>query len=153
MEQENKQAGFYYYSAADRYIIDTQHFIDRFYDKNRFNQQAGSEDLYLSVFKTIRAGIDQIMTKYGDREGSYLIHSKSRLVSVVLYWGYPRGNFPYKNYKNRRNAHVITILPLKTNPHKKNPSDVMVTVASVGGDFMVIKKGDSFVTDMILVEV
>lgn len=152
MEQENKAAGYYYYAAADRYIIDTKHYIERFYDRERFKQDAGSEDLRLSLIKAIRSGIDQIMTRYGDRRGSYLIHSKSRRVSAVIAWGPPPPNFPYKNYKTRNHASIITVPPLKSDPHKK-PQDTMISVASPEGEHIIIKQGSEIITDLILIEV
>jgi hypothetical protein len=153
MDQENISAGYYYYAAADRYIIDTKHYIDRFYDKERFNQLAGTEDLRLAILKTIRAGIDQILTRYGDRRGSYLIHSKSRRTSAIISWSPPDYNFPYKNYRTRNNANVVTILPLKSNPTANKAGDVIITVASYGGDYIVIKRGSDVLTDMIMIDI
>jgi hypothetical protein len=47
----------------------------------------------------------------------------------------------------------VTILPLKSNPTANKAGDVIITVASYGGDYIVIKRGSDVLTDMIMIDI
>lgn len=142
----------YYYEALNRYIVDTKHSIERFNDQQRFQQSAGTEEFGMAIEKVIRAGMDKIMREYHDEQGSYLIHSNSTNINVVISWDYPPRDFPVKSNRNRNQANVISILPIKKDPFAK-PGDVFLRVASAGGPYLIIAKEDGYVTDMPFIEV
>lgn len=145
----------YHYSAANRYIIDQKHSIERFNDVERFKQQAGTEDFGRLIVKVICRGIDHILNTLNDSPGTYLVHSNSSNINVVFSWAYPPRDFPVGKYKNRRAANVITILPIKPDPHTKNPEDKRINVANImniDGN-IIIPTESGYISDLIHIEV
>ena len=103
-----------------RKIIDTKHSIDRFLDKNRFDD-AGATDFRKKLNRVITDASKKIITKLNDEEGVYGIHSKSTGIGVVIDWR------PDKYGSDRTNhAVIITLLPLKPKHHYKNVSDEVI---------------------------
>lgn len=137
----------YLYEGANRYIIDTKHSIERFNDAQRFNQNAGTEDFERAIIKVIRAGIDTILSRLGDRKGKYVIHSQGSNINVVIAWDYPPRDFPFRNYKNRHQANVVTILPIKKDPYM-SAGDQLITVAE---NIQVIRKADSALPNIVMI--
>jgi hypothetical protein len=91
----------------DRKIIDTKHSIERFIDKNRFDQTKKNE-FKKSLDKVIKDAMNKIITKHNDKSGVYGIHSKSTGIGVVIDWRLDRQSSDKLNH-----AIIITILPIK----------------------------------------
>lgn len=97
-----------------RKIIDTKHSIDRFMDKNRFDD-AGKTDFRNKLNRVITDASKKIITKLNDKEGVYGIHSKSTGIGVIIHWR------PDKYGSDKTNhAVIITLLPLKPKHHYKD---------------------------------
>ena len=111
-----------------RKIIDTHHALDRLGDDKRFEADANSNRLRQAIDWVIEEGIDEILEKHDDREGIYVIHSKSTGIGVVLSW--TRDKF---NRNDPRNcAIIVTLLPIQDKHFAKNRTDTMVFTEVIG---------------------
>lgn len=108
-----------------RWIIDTKHSIDRFIDRGRFPDRAGEEKFKNNVLWVIENAIEKILTTYGDREGSYVVHSESTGIGVVLRWR-EEGDPRYRDGNNH--AVIVTILPIKKVHTASDPRDTLLIV-------------------------
>jgi len=113
--------GGVYKTNLGRYVIDTTHAIER------FSERYLKEGITVAkVARVIRDGIGQILTKYRDKEGIYIIHSNSTRIGVVIAWrmqGDPRLNIDKQNH-----AIIVTFLPLKPEHKAKGLQDTIITV-------------------------
>lgn len=108
----------------NRYLIDTHHSIDRTYDGRGVDKQ-----VYPTVnsFKkdcnvVIKRGIDKILDEHNDRTGTYLIHSNSTHIGIVINWRQDR-----ENWRDSRNhAIIVSVLPVRRTHYSNNPEDIMI---------------------------
>jgi len=124
------EEGIYKTRHSDRIIIDTDHAIDRFMDKKRFDN-AGSYEFKKELIWTINNGIDKILTDYKDKKSNYLIHSKRTGIGVVIDW-----RQDYDRLMNDLNqAIVVSPLGKKFNGEKfytTEPDDIYLIVENKG---------------------
>lgn len=106
----------------ERKIFDTHHSIERFNDENRFDD-AGKEEFRNKLFKVLAHGIKKILSEHNDYSSSYLIHSKSTGIGVVIDWR--KDKFNRVDYTNH--AFIVTILPIKKH-HTKKDEDILLVV-------------------------
>lgn len=99
----------------NRSIIDTKHSLERF--DYRYNEVDKPD-----VINAITNGINKILSFYKDEKGTYLIHSKSKKIGVVIDW-----RPDYYSASKENNAIIISILPKKSFHHAK-PEDELVIV-------------------------
>lgn len=114
-----ERGGSYYTGIRDRKIIDTSHAVERYQQRFDSNPQALEE-----ILDAIRKGMRVILLKHRDNYGSYVIHSKSTQVGVVIEWR--KDNKNPNDYN--KHAIIVSILPRKPKHFSNNPSDIMLIV-------------------------
>jgi hypothetical protein len=110
-------------AISSRLIVDTAHAIERFAQRHRRGGITQAR-----VNKVISDGMVEILTRYKDREGIYIIHSKSTRIGIVIHWrrqGDPRLD------DGDRHAIIVTILPLRSRHLARDPEDILVTVENL----------------------
>lgn len=98
IEAENE----YHISYNNRYIIDTDHSIQRYTERYKDIISADT------VYKVIGNVIKEILNKYKDREGKYGYHSKSTGIGGIIHW-----RLDGKRKNNFNNAVIVSLFPIK----------------------------------------
>ena len=136
MEQMNEILRKMIYSNpklnARRMIVLTDHAVDRFNDNKRFSDKAlqkegyrTREDFIMTVYDKIKLAIEEILTKYNDQSSTYVVHSKSTGIGVVVEWR--RDRFDKLDINN--NAYIHSVLEIKKPAHyTTNPKDIYMVV-------------------------
>ena len=106
-----------------RKTIDTHHSIDRFLDRNRFDD-AGKKSFKTKLEWVINNAKYEIIKKYNDESALYGIHSKSTGIGLIINW-----REDYKSKDGLNHAIIVTILPIKKY-HHFDKDDVKVIVES-----------------------
>lgn len=108
----------------ERKLIDTNHSIDRLYDGRGVDKR---DYPTVEVFKkyctwVLKCGVNEIMDNYQDERGTYLLHSRSTGIGIVVDW---RKDSEDRNDKNNH-AIVVTVLPVRNRHYSNNPSDTLI---------------------------
>ena len=115
--------------SYNRKLIDTNHSIDRFSDKNRFDKR--QKDLLNSdIIKVANNMLKQLLTKYKDVSGVYGVHSKSTGIGMVVDF-----RKDYLSNDNLNHLIIITLLPIKSFHHFKD-TDGNLIVEKIESDLM-----------------
>ena len=128
--------GTYFSEYPPHRIFDTKHSIERFQDENRFDNLAGKDELKNVVLKVINAGINEIIDDRQNKRNTYIIHSQSTGLGVVVDWR--QDNYETNKQKQDINhAFIITILGFKKSGtfYKKKSNDSYVWVESQLNDW------------------
>ena len=98
IEAENE----YHLSYHDRYIIDTDHSVQRYAERYK--------DIISDavVYKVIGNVIKEIIDKYKDKECKYGYHSKSTGIGGIIHW-----RLDGKRKNNFNNAVIVSLFPIK----------------------------------------
>lgn len=121
----------YYSNYPPHRIFDTKHSISRWSDENRFDNRAGKKELKDLVIKVINDGIAEILNDYQNHKNTYIIHSQSTGLGIVIDWR--QDNFESNKQKQDINhAFIVTILGFKKSGSffKKKSNDSYLWVES-----------------------
>jgi hypothetical protein len=105
----------------NRKIISTTHGIERLGDPNRFDQ-ASKDAFTRQLLVVIKDAMDLILDEYNDTPGTYVVHSKSTGIGVVLIW--KRDTMTRRD--KRYHALIKTVLPIRPAHFKSKNTDVMI---------------------------
>lgn len=104
------------------FIIDTKHSVERFLQRVPPNIK---KDTILGVIKKAMLKIVQM----GDISNtSYLVHSQSTNIGVILFWRPESDPYISKDRRSVNNAVIVTILPLKKQHISSDPKDTILMV-------------------------
>ena len=109
----------------DRYAIDTDHEIKRFFDKNRFLQKSGTNEFKKTILWIISNGAKKIISTYKDSYGHFAIYSKSTGYSAIVDWR--KDSY---GINDKKHAIIITLPPQKPNANalRTKTGDVKIIV-------------------------
>ncbi|WP_298751906.1 hypothetical protein [uncultured Arcobacter sp.] len=106
----------YIFKLKSRYIIDTKHASQRVIERNEL-----TEDELVELYSKIIKGFLEKGSSYTDKDGTYLIFSKSMNQGIVV--GYRKD---YNKINDKRHFIVVTFLPRgRKNP---KPDTELITV-------------------------
>jgi methionyl-tRNA formyltransferase len=116
-----------YVGSKSRFIIDTTHAIEQFYNENRFDSFSGTPEFKKLILRIISQGIDKIIGEHKDKSTQYGIYSKSTGYSAIVHW---RPDF--KNKSNTNNQAIVITLPPKKEKAEQlkltHPEDIKIIV-------------------------
>jgi len=105
-----------------RKIIDTNHAIDRFVQRYKF------EFARYEVDDVIYKAMNKIVEEYNDKRGIYVVWSKSTHITVVINW-----RPYYKSVSQVNHAIIVTLPPIKrsfSDLRTTEPDDIKIMVES-----------------------
>jgi len=107
-----------------RFIIDTSHSIQRWYDQRGVDTFIFPTvvNFRKEIQRVIKDGIDQILDDFSDYSNTYLIHSNSTGIGVVINWR------PERKGNETNHAIIVSILPIRNKHYPKYKDDTLLFV-------------------------
>jgi len=94
-------------SKNNRKIFDTNHSIDRFKDRKKFN--ITDKEFRDKIIWVINNAIKKIIIDNSDESGNYGIHSKSTGIGLVVDWR----KDTQRRDDQKNHAFIVTLLPIR----------------------------------------